>query len=149
MHAEPPPITRLLSAAVIVLLALNGIVLSQPVLTIAGVDRSAKDVVVTAASTDRSAVVEEGLALAPQPPALQAAAPPGALAAEVVVPIAPPAPPGQDAATAPVFPSRIRGVWVHVLDDVLLSRASIARMLDQVVAGGGNTVVVEVARRYD
>jgi uncharacterized lipoprotein YddW (UPF0748 family) len=58
-------------------------------------------------------------------------------------------PPAAEGPPAPVLPTRIRGVWVHVLDDVLLSRASIARMLDTVVAGGGNTVVVEVARRYD
>ncbi|CAN5876472.1 hypothetical protein BH24ACT15_BH24ACT15_07950 [soil metagenome] len=51
--------------------------------------------------------------------------------------------------TAPVFPSPVKGVWVHVLDDTLLTRRSIDTMLDDVAAAGGNTVVVEVARRYD
>lgn len=53
------------------------------------------------------------------------------------------------AASGPAFPSRIKGVWVHVLDATLMSRASIAQMLDNVVAAGGNTVVVEVSRRFD
>lgn len=49
----------------------------------------------------------------------------------------------------PTFPARIKGVWVHVLDSTVLTRAGIERMLDNVAAAGGNTVVVEVARRYD
>lgn len=49
----------------------------------------------------------------------------------------------------PSFPTPLRGVWVHVLDDTLLTRRGIRRMLDDVAAAGANTVIVEVARRYD
>lgn len=151
MHAATPPITRLLSAAVILLLALNGVVLSQPVMTISTGQQHGKEVMATAAPRPRSAFAGAEAALGPAPPEVPATAPsaaPTPLSPPAAQPTAAPAPAAAPA-DAPVFPSRIRGVWVHVLDDVLLSRSSIARMLDQVVAGGGNTIVVEVARRYD
>ena len=80
---------------------------------------------------------------APTPTAVPA---PTAQPTPVVTAAPTPQPP---AATGPSFPSPIRGVWVHVLDGTLLTRGSIEAMLDDVVNAGGNTVVVEVARRYD
>lgn len=68
--------------------------------------------------------------------------------------IAPPAVPPEVAAPAPAVVAAppaapLRGVWVHLLDETLLSRASIEGMLDRVAASGANTVIAQVARRHD
>jgi uncharacterized lipoprotein YddW (UPF0748 family) len=44
---------------------------------------------------------------------------------------------------------QVRAVWVHLFDDTLKTPASIDRMLDDTVAAGLNTVIVEVVRRQD
>lgn len=155
MRAAPPPLLRLLSAAVVALLVLNGVVLAQPARSDAGSGQAANGKLALAAVAPRPAAVADVLADAEGDQVAAAALPTPLDPAQAaqVAPAVPPAPVDVPAApvdgTAVATPTRIRGVWVHVLDDVLLSRASIARMLDQVVAGGGNTVVVEVARRYD
>ena len=47
------------------------------------------------------------------------------------------------------YKAAVRGTWVHLFDDTLKSRASIARMVDELVVADVNTVVVQVARRHD
>ncbi len=132
----------LLSAAVVLLLTMNLLLLASvptPAATmVGGVDKPA-------APQPQATVTEPAPPSAtPDPaPAVATASPtPQPTTAELAQATAVPA-------SGPTFPSRIKGVWVHVLDSVLLSRGSIAQMLDTVVAGGGNTVVVEVGRRYD
>lgn len=45
--------------------------------------------------------------------------------------------------------AEVRGVWVHLFDDALKTRAGIHRVLDDVVRAGANTVVAQVIRRQD
>lgn len=47
------------------------------------------------------------------------------------------------------YASRVRGTWVHLFDPTLKSRASIARMIDELVLADINTLIVQVARRHD
>lgn len=44
---------------------------------------------------------------------------------------------------------QMRGVWIHLFDDTLKTRAGIDAMLDDAVRAGLNTVIVEVVRRHD
>jgi uncharacterized lipoprotein YddW (UPF0748 family) len=143
-HLQSPRAIALVAAAIAALLAFDlAIVLAPP--TPAATRLTAADKV---AATPTPEPVS--FQAAPADPALVDPAPVLPVVTETPAPApTPEPPPAQAGPPAPVFPSRIRGVWVHVLDDVLLSRSSIARMLDTVVAGGGNTVVVEVARRFD
>ncbi|WP_370327349.1 glycoside hydrolase family 10 protein [Euzebya sp.] len=152
MHPRHPRAVPLLSAAIVVLLALGvsmaAAAPSPPVLVGDVVDKDAAGVrQATMAEVAEWAAppAPPGPVQAPSPdvPPTATPTPVPAPTADVAVPADPVTPGG------PTFPARIRGVWVHVLDDVLLTRGSIARMLDDVVAAGGNTVVVEVARRYD
>lgn len=46
-------------------------------------------------------------------------------------------------------PDQQRGLWVHLFDDSLKTRAGIERVLDTAVAANLNTVVVQGARRHD
>jgi uncharacterized lipoprotein YddW (UPF0748 family) len=138
-----------LGAIVVALVAANLVVLSAPPGAATAV---AKTTLEQTATRTRGVVGPSSLTLsapvaAPAP--LEAPVEPGPAAADPQAAQAAPADLTAAPAASPVFPSRIKGVWVHVLDDVLLTRASIARMLDTVVAGGGNTVVVQVARRHD
>lgn len=135
----------LLAAVITLLLAINVAVVAQPAvptrIRVAVTDRPTVQPMAEAAQIDQPVPLPAplpGPSQIPEPTATALAEPTGDFAQPPAV-----------GPVGPVFPSRIRGVWVHVLDDVLLSTASITRMLDTVVAGGGNTVVVEVARRYD
>lgn len=47
------------------------------------------------------------------------------------------------------YAAAVRGTWVHLFDDTLKSRSSIAAMVDELAAAEVNTVVVQVARRHD
>ncbi|MEE8600953.1 glycoside hydrolase family 10 protein [Euzebya tangerina] len=100
-----------------------------------------------------AAQLSQGVLETSEEPTPEAGPPPPADPTAVPVPTplatAPQDQPTDGPPVEPTFPARIQGVWVHVLDDVLLTRGSITGMLDRVVAGGGNTVVVEVGRRYD
>jgi uncharacterized lipoprotein YddW (UPF0748 family) len=49
----------------------------------------------------------------------------------------------------PVAPAEVRGVWVHLFDDTLKTRAGIDAMLARIDAAGVNTVIAEVVRRQD
>jgi uncharacterized lipoprotein YddW (UPF0748 family)/putative cell wall-binding protein len=44
---------------------------------------------------------------------------------------------------------QLRGMWVHLFDSSLKTRAGIERVLDAATAGNLNTVIVQVARRHD
>ena len=95
-------------------------------------------------ATPRSVAVVPVPTLAAEPGGQEAVVPPLPVPTTTAAPA--PAPP---VAAGPGLVAPIRGVWVHVLDATLLSAGSIEVMLDRVVAAGGNTVVVEVARRHD
>ncbi len=89
-------------------------------------------------------VVEE---TSPAPPA--PAPPPPAPEA----PTAPAEPPSEHPEAPepapPAGPSSVRGSWVHLFDDTLKSRTSIAGVVDELVRADANAVFVQVARRHD
>lgn len=139
--------TVVIALVIVALLALNAVVVAQPQ-PLARVQTTV---------TERSTVREQPMAelaqvqpsdvVSPAPVPAVAEPVPGATPVQEPQPEFAPADP--PSVSGPTFPSRIKGVWVHVLDDTLLTTASVNRMLDTVVNGGGNTIVVEVGRRYD
>ncbi len=146
MRATPHHV-RLLSVAVVLLITVNLAVLgSVPASSLVVTDVTVPGISKTPPSTptptpEPQQSADDAITPATADPALAVVAAPEATPIAVA--------PVEVQQLGPAFPAHIRGVWVHVLDQVLLSRTSITRMLDDVVTGGGNTVVVEVARRYD
>jgi uncharacterized lipoprotein YddW (UPF0748 family) len=47
------------------------------------------------------------------------------------------------------YDATVRGAWVHLFDDALKTRAGIAEVVDELAAADANTIVAQVARRYD
>lgn len=58
-------------------------------------------------------------------------------------------PPTDGPASNDPFASKTRGAWVHLFEDTLKSRTGIVRMLDELVAAGGNMVIAQAIRRQD
>ena len=54
-----------------------------------------------------------------------------------------------DEARAGGPPAQVRGIWIHLFDDSLKSRAGIETVLDTATRANLNTVVVQVVRRSD
>lgn len=62
---------------------------------------------------------------------------------------APPPEPEPEAPTPEPYDETVRGAWVHLFDDALKTREGILAMVDELAAADANTIVAQVARRYD